>query len=117
MLKLVRKYQSSVLLVVQPQTSLSSRYEQHKNIREKRHGKSPALLKEWYKASATEAVSSTALSSVHPCCEVQPILKPRDDSDCFGYLHRTRWENFCINSIVVKKIQNQNKQKSPHPTI
>jgi len=25
-----------------------------------------------------------------PTVEVQPMFKPRDDSDCFGYLHRTR---------------------------
>lgn len=63
MLKLVRKYQSSVLLVMQPQTSLSSRYEQHKNIQEKRHGKSPALLKKWYEVSATEAEDCSVLCS------------------------------------------------------
>lgn len=59
-------------------------------------------------------ISSTGLSSVHPCVEIQPMLKPWDES-VWIHPQNQGWENSYINSMLVKKKRKPNPKPKLTP--
>lgn len=46
---------------------------------------------------------STGLASLHPCVEIQAMLKPGMSHTVWIHPQNQEWENFYINRMLVKK--------------